>query len=243
MGRSSIWLGAIFFAACISVAAAACNVSDAKLEEAILQKPELRDPANRRMVLDLRALRDAALVLWSYGRHDDCEQVLANIRELLAEPSMGTLGGSDEDEADQQLAASDPMVRRGGEVMGRRHDKDAKPLLPMAALFPGVRVDEILGKEVRTSDDKIIGEVRNIVLGNKDRGGYLIVASGGFFVPGKDSLVVPMEFVKVTQERDSYFLSINDAKVKTVPLMPDREYRWLSDTAWRKRNDALFAGK
>jgi hypothetical protein len=235
-------LGAVLFAAGISAASAACNISDAKLEEAILQKPELRDPANRQMVLDLRALRDAALILWSYGRHDACEQVLANIRELIAEPSMAALGDNDEDEADQQLAASDPMVRRGGDVKGHRHDKDAGPLLPIAALFPGVRADEIMGKEVRTSDDKIIGEVRNIVLGNAERGGYLIVASGGFFIPGKDSLVVPLQFVKVTQERDSYFLSVTEAKVKAIPLMPDQEYRWLSDKVWRRRNDALFAG-
>ncbi len=126
--RTSFWLGAAFFAAGISAAAAACNISDAKLEEAILQKPELRDPANRQMVLDLRALRDAAFILWSYGRADACEQVLANIRELLAEPSMGVLGDSDEDEADQQFAARDPIVRRGGEVQGHRDDKDARPL-------------------------------------------------------------------------------------------------------------------
>jgi len=60
-----------------------CNISDAKLEEAILQKPELRDPANRQMVRDLRSLRDSALILWSYGRHADCERLLASIREFV----------------------------------------------------------------------------------------------------------------------------------------------------------------
>jgi hypothetical protein len=28
--------------------------------------------------------------------------------------------------------------------------------------------------------------------------------------------------------------------MKTVPLMPDQEYRWLSDNRWRTRNDAIF---
>ena len=44
----------------------------------------------------------------------------------------------------------------------------------------------------------------------------------------------------VTQERDSFFLQIPHAKVKTVSLMPDQDYKWLSDQAWRNRNDALF---
>ena len=40
-----------------------CNISDSKIEEAILQKPEFRDPLNRQMVRDLRSWRDSAYVL------------------------------------------------------------------------------------------------------------------------------------------------------------------------------------
>jgi hypothetical protein len=217
-----------------------CQIGDAKLEEAILQKPELRDRANRQMVRDLRALRDAAFTLWSYGRHDDCERLLANIRELVATPSMGTLGGNDEDEAEKQISARQPKVQRGA-ALGRRNEKGAKPLVGIDEIAPGLRADEIIGAEVRSSDDKIVGEVRNIVLGTKDRRDYAIVASGGFFTAGKASIVVPMAALKVSQERDSFFLAIPEVQVKTVPPMPDHNYTWLSDEAWRTRNDALFA--
>ena len=93
---------------------------------------------------------------------------------------------------------------------------------------------------MRSSDDKIVGEVRNIVFGTKDRRDYAIVASGGFFTPGKESIVVPMAALKVSQKRDSFFLPILEVQVKTVPLMPDQRYDWLSDQAWRTRNDAFF---
>lgn len=96
---------ALFCALGVTPAFAVCNISDAKLEEAVLKSPELRKPENRYLVRDLRKLRDAAFILWSYGLHDDCERVLANIRQLIASPSMGKLGDNDEDEADQQLAA------------------------------------------------------------------------------------------------------------------------------------------
>ncbi len=98
-----------------------------------------------------------------------------------------------------------------------------------------------MGAEVRSADDKIGGEVRNVVFGTKDRRDYAIVASGGFFTPGTDSIVVPIRSLKVSQERNSFFLALTEAQVKTVPLMPDQEYRWLLDDAWRSRNDALFA--
>jgi hypothetical protein len=221
-------------------AMADCQIADAKLEEAILQKPELRGRANRQMVRDLRSLRDAAFTLWSYGRHDDCERLLANIRELVAAPSMASMGGNDEEDADKQISAREPKVQRGA-IIGHRNDKGAKPLISINELAPGLRADEIIGAEVRSSDDKIVGEVRNVVFGTKDRRDYAIVASGGFFTTGKDSFVVPIRFLKVSQERDSFFLSIPEAQVKTVPLMPDQDYKWLSDEAWRIRNDAHFA--
>ena len=124
--------------------------------------------------------------------------------------------------------------------MGNRGDKDALPLVDINELGPGLRVDEIVGAEVRSSDDKIIGEVRNVVIGTKDRWDYAIVASGGFFIPGTDSIVVPLRYLQIDQERDSFFLRLPEAEVRKVPLMPDQDYQWLSDEAWRATNDAIF---
>lgn len=98
------------------------EIADAKLEEAVQQNPRFRGPANSQYVRDLRNLRDAALTLRSYGRHEDCERLLANIRELIAGPSMGLLGDNDEAEADKQNAASEPKVKRGA-AAGTRNKK------------------------------------------------------------------------------------------------------------------------
>jgi hypothetical protein len=98
----------------------------------------------------------------------------------------------------------------------------------------------MIGAEVRSSDDKIIGEVRNIIFGTKDGRDYAIVASGGFFTTGKDSIVVPIRSLRVTQERTSFFLPVSKEAAGGVPLMPDQDYRWLSDLKWRSRNDAIF---
>ena len=220
-------------------AMADCQIGDAKLEEAILQNPKLRGPANRQSVRALRSLRDAAFTLWSYGRHADCERLLDNIRELISGPSMNTLGGNDEEDAEKQTAAKEPGIQRGAEV-GRRSKKGAKPLVRIDQMTPGLRADEMIGAEVRSSDDKIVGEVRNIVFGMKDGRDYVIVASGGFFTPGKDSIVVPIRSLKVSQERDSFFLPMPHAAMKAIPLMPDQAYKWLANEGWRNRNDALF---
>lgn len=231
---------ALFLALGSSAAMAACNISDAKLEEAILEKPELRDPENRYLVLDLRTLRDAAYLLWAYGLEDDCERLVGNIRELIATPAMGRLGTNDEDAADQQLAAGEPQWHRLGKVEGSRGAPNEGALISINDLDPGLLVDEIVGAEVRTSDDMIVGEVRNVIIGTKDRWDYVIVASGGFFVPGRDSIVVPLRYLVIDQQRKSFFLRISNAQVKAVPLMPDQDYLWLTDDDWRATNDAIF---
>lgn len=233
-------LGAILLALGSSVATAACNISDAQLEESILNKPELRDPQNRYLVHDLRALRDAAFILWNYGLENDCERLLGNIRELIAAPFMAKLGTNDEDAADQQLAAGEPQWHRLGQIKGRRGNANEGALISINDLDPGLLVNEIVGAEVRTSDDMIVGEVRNVVIGTKDREDYVIVASGGFFVPGKQSLVVPLRYLFVDQKRKSFFLRISNDQVKAVPLMPDQDYQWLTDEKWRRTNDAIF---
>ncbi|HEY4660101.1 MAG TPA: PRC-barrel domain-containing protein [Terriglobales bacterium] len=232
-------VAAIFGTLGFTGAKAECEIADAKLEEAISQNPRLRGPANSQSVRDLRSLRDAAFTLRSYGRHEDCERLLANIRELIAGPPMGSLGDNDEEEADKQIEAREPKIKRGAPV-GSRNKKDAKPLIRIDELAPGLRTNEMIGAEVRSADDKVVGEVRNIVFGTKDRRDYAIVASGGFFTAGKDSIVVPIRSLKVTQDRSSFFLPISKEIMKTVPLMPDQDYAWLSDQKWRTHNDTLF---
>src|SRR3954452_10532796 len=235
----AIIVAAIFGALAFTGAKAECEIADAKLEEAISQNPRLRGPANSQSVRDLRSLRDAAITLRSYGRHEDCERLLANIRELIAGPPMGSLGDNDEEEADKQNTAREPKIRRGASL-GSRDKKDAKPLINIDQLIPGLRTDEMIGAEVRSSDDKIVGEVRNIVFGTKDGRDYAIIASGGFFTAGKDSIVVPIRALNVTQDRSSFFLPIIKEVMTTGPVIPDQDYAWLSDQKWRTHNDALF---
>src|SRR3954465_14152371 len=235
----TLFMAALIVAGGVTQALAECQIADARLEEAIQQNPRFRGPPNSQSVRDLRSLRDAAFTLRSYGRHDDCERLLANIRELIAGPPMGSLGDNDEEEADKQIAAREPKIRRGA-TLGSRDKKDAKPLIRIDQLTPGLRTDEMIGAEVRSSDDKIVGGVRNIVFGTKDGRDYAIIASGGFFTTGKDSIVVPIRSLKVTQDRSSFFLPIGKEVMKAVPCLPDQEEKWLSAPAWRANNEALF---
>src|SRR3954465_436442 len=123
-----LFLAALIGSVAVTEAMAECEIADARLEEAVQNNPRLRGPANSQSVRDLRSLRDAAFTLRSYGRHEDCERLLANIRELIAGPPMGPLGDKDEEAADKQMADSEPKARRGASS-GSRAKKGAKPLM------------------------------------------------------------------------------------------------------------------
>jgi hypothetical protein len=173
------FLPTLLFCALTSAPAFAdCQIADAKVEEAIRTRREFHGAANQQTVRDVRSLRDAAFTLWSYGRHDECERLVATIRELVSGPRMDTLGGNDEEAAEAQIDARRPQAGRGA-AKGERNQSGAMPLVALEDLSPALRSDELIGAEVRSSDDRIIGEVRNVVFGGRDRRDYAIIASGG----------------------------------------------------------------
>lgn len=93
-----------------SAACAACDVKQAKIEEAIAAKKELQEPANKQMVRDLRTLRDAAIVLDTYGFRPECAQLLEIVKSLLANPekTIEQSGDTDEEKAEAIEEAREP---------------------------------------------------------------------------------------------------------------------------------------
>jgi hypothetical protein len=70
--------------------------------------------------------------------------------------------------------------------VARNSRKKGRKTLIEINIAPNLRSGEIVGAEVRSSDDKFVGEVRNIT---PEMVETMIVASGGFFPAGKDSIV------------------------------------------------------
>ena len=99
------------------------------------------------------------------------------------------------------------------------------------------------GRNLVWKDTRLKVLQTEFVFGTKDGRDYAIVASGGFFTTGKDSIVVPIRSLKVSQDRASFYLPISKEIMKTVPLMPDQAYLWLSDQKWRTHNDTFFNGR
>ncbi|KQT45639.1 photosystem reaction center subunit H [Methylobacterium sp. Leaf456] len=93
-------------------AQAACAVEDAGLEPAIAEKKELQEAKNAQIVRDLRTLRDAAIVLESYGFPKECKELVAILKELTAKPeaTIKRSGDTDEEKAEEIQESREPKV-------------------------------------------------------------------------------------------------------------------------------------
>ena len=96
-----------------TTASAACDVAGLKLEDEIARKGELREPANRQTVRDLRTLRDAAIVLDAFKYEPECERLLAIVRTLTASPAktIERSGDTDEEKAEAIEESREPKAR------------------------------------------------------------------------------------------------------------------------------------
>src|SRR3954463_15775149 len=83
MRAAHIVLASVCLLVVTGPALATCPVADAKVENAIATKPELRGSANVQVVRDLRTLRDAAVVLDAYEHESACKRVVAVLNELF----------------------------------------------------------------------------------------------------------------------------------------------------------------
>ena len=84
-------------------ALAGCPIADAKIETAIATKPEFRNKANAQVVRDLRTLRDAALVLDAYDRGGACQEVVAVLNTLTADPERTLKSGTTDEEKAEEV--------------------------------------------------------------------------------------------------------------------------------------------
>src|SRR3954470_20559916 len=81
-----------------SPALAHCRVTDLNLEQAISRKNDLRQSAHAQVVRDLRALREAALILDANKHPAECRRLVTVVRELVADPKRAIETSSDTDE-------------------------------------------------------------------------------------------------------------------------------------------------
>lgn len=165
---------------------------------------------------EMRVLYQAAVVLNRQGNEEACATVVQAMVEQYQ----------------QQVEQLQELGVDPAEVDAWRQSQIAEAQ-PATEAFTQVRVDRILGMNVRSPDDQDFGDIGDVLL-NPQTGAveYVTVTRGGFFGIGEDEFVVPWDRLYVTADFASFVLPVDEATIDTAPTgATDREQ---VDTFWRQ---------
>ncbi|MCB9960366.1 MAG: PRC-barrel domain-containing protein [Rhodospirillaceae bacterium] len=190
---------------------------------------------------DFRQLREAARVFANNGNLDGCLMIIDEMRDLYAErrEAMEEAAAAREEareEAREDAAAATEDAAETEEDMAETERlSQAMPLDHLAGL---VRADQIIGVEVRNTNDEYLGEIDSIVLDPaENQVAYLLMAHGGFIGIGEDWIPVPWSDLRVTAEGDVFVLDIPEEALETAPTIDVGAFNTTSDVTWDEEVD------
>ena len=187
---------------------------------------------------DLTVLRRAALVFARHGQEGACARVVDGLKELAVKYEKETMAAG---KKVKKTEAADDEARR------KKLLADAKPVAEMGH---GLRLDMLIGADVRSPHDKQLGEIEDIVSAN-GKLTHVLVAHGGFLGIGEDLVAIPWKRLRIAVNRDDdgdvderiFVLNMTKAQFDTAPTLKRGDTKLLRDETWQKRNDGYYQGK
>lgn len=211
-----------------------CQVINQQIEQQMASNPDMRAQYKGEVMRDLRSLRDAAQTLAAYGQTEACQGLADAIHAITQNPQRNqTMRGNQ-----QQAANQARTQQRSGQAMrGLPTYGQAQKVTDMQGQL---RAENILGSDVRGTDDESIGEIDDVVLASDGRPTYAVVTYGGFLGLGEEASAVPFKMLRVSQNDDVYYLPLTEADLEEAPRFERGNFEWTENDQWRAQNDGYF---
>jgi len=174
----------------------------------------------------MQVLRDAAGVYALAGDEKACQMVLASMREI--------------NEAHDELVGfetDDPEART---AWRRAHLAKAVPVTEMDRLM---RADVIIGVELRTADDTMLGEIKDVLLDpQRQTIAYVLASRGGFWGLGEELIAVRWTDLRATDDHEIYVLDASSEAFAAAPKVERQNFAESFGEDWRNRLDQYWDG-
>lgn len=207
-------------------AAAECRIGDPTLDQHIVAKRQLAAGGDTNLVRNLRKLRRAAYLLKKHRRDDACEAVIAAIQDILRKPGA--------DGADHRNRPSHPGAKWPDLSSQRASSKT------ITAIGGRIRADRLIGSDLIGLQDEGLGEIEDLILDADGSPAYVLVSRGGFFGLGEKTLAVPFAMLRVSDDRDVFFLPMTASQLEAAPSFDRGRFDWIGDQTWRTRLQHYF---
>lgn len=210
-----------------AIAAAECDVVNTEVEQRVASNPETRSGYTGPMLRDIRELRNAAHTLASYGKDDACQEVANAINEMVENP--------------QELKRTTRTGESEAAWRDERPEYTYDTTMPLSETSGRIRVNTLLGADVRGADDNTIGEVSDIVLDSSGAPAYVVIAYGGFLGLGEEESAVPFDKLKVTEDGEVLYVALTEEQLENAPRFERGSFDWVEDEGWRRENDQYYS--
>lgn len=154
---------------------------------------------------ELNAVLVAADVFARKGMEEACQSVLEHAREMY-------------EERRQQMEEAGVSP---DEVRGWRHEQ-LVTAQPVEEVEDVIRIDDVIGADVRNMQDEDLGDIDDVVLGDDGTPQYVLISHGGFLGLGEDRVAVPWEDLQAVPQLDAFVLDVSEDVVENAPTV-DRE--------------------
>jgi hypothetical protein len=208
------------------LAAADCTIVDTEMETQLRDNPDARAGYSITLTRDVRNLRNAASTLQAYGKDDACQEVADAINDLVANPK----------EAKRNISSGDTIMGWRAEPADHVYDEATA----LAEADGRMRANEVIGTDVRSSNNETVGEVSDIVFDPKGTPAYAVIAYGGFLGLGEDESAVPFGEMKVSEDGEVFYIAMTEEQLEKAPRFERGTFDWMQDEGWRKQNDEYF---
>jgi len=163
---------------------------------------------NARPGYEVRSLVVAANILARHGKAPACEEVLDTARDIYSHYS-----------ADMH-ARGMPMV----DMPGWRQEQIAAAQ-PVGDKSTSFRSDELLGADVRTSHNEVLGSVDDLVMSPQTgKVAYLVLGRGGIFGIDEKYVPVPWEDFKISPNANLLVLDTTKSTMSAAPQVRHDEF-------------------
>ncbi|MEO1719557.1 MAG: PRC-barrel domain-containing protein [Pseudomonadota bacterium] len=103
-----------------------------------------------------------------------------------------------------------------------------------------VKVSQIMNAELRSSDDKDLGTINNVILDGTWKPAYVVAEHGGFLGFGEEEVVIPFKTLQLSPSGTSVFLPIPAKQFENAPRFKRNAFDWQKDRSWQNRVDGFY---
>ncbi|MEX2631713.1 MAG: PRC-barrel domain-containing protein [Tistlia sp.] len=169
---------------------------------------------------DMQTLLRAGYIMAITGHGEGCQTVVQTAQD------MGDRYTRALEEGDRQEALRQWRNEYLGSAIG------------VAELDRPMRIDEIIGADVRNLQDERLGEIEDVVLGANGEIDYVLLERGGFLGLGTEEVAVRWQDLKVTPSpyRDTLILDVREDVLENAPTVDDETRLGLGQDEQHRRD-------